>query len=50
MWTRLGTLRAWRTMDVAVFCGVQIHVPERSDHVLSTGAGQGRRRVRQFSL
>ncbi|MFN7970047.1 MAG: hypothetical protein U0P47_12005 [Acidimicrobiales bacterium] len=38
MWTELDALEAWRTMDVAVFCGLQIHVPERSDHVLSTGA------------
>lgn len=38
MWTELDALEAWRDMDVAVFCGVQIHVPERSDHVLATGA------------
>lgn len=38
MWTELDALEAWRDMDVAVFSGVQIHVPERSDHVWPTGA------------
>ena len=38
MWAELDALEAWRDMDVAVFGGVQIHVPERSDHIWSTGA------------
>lgn len=38
MWTELDALAAWRDMDVAVFSGVQIHVPERSDHIWPTGA------------
>ena len=38
MWAELDALGAWRDMDVAVFSGVQIHVPERSDHVWPTGA------------
>lgn len=38
IWAELDALEAWKDMDVAVFCGVQIHVPERSDHVWPTGA------------
>ena len=38
MWTELDSLEAWKDMDVAVFTGVQIHVPERSDHIWPTGA------------
>jgi len=38
IWAELDALEAFRDMDVAVFCGVQIHVPERSDHISSTGA------------
>jgi hypothetical protein len=38
MWAELDALEAWKDMDVAVFSGVQIHVPERSDHIWPTGA------------
>lgn len=38
IWAELDALDAWKDMDVAVFCGVQIHVPERSDHIWPTGA------------
>jgi hypothetical protein len=38
IWAELDALDAFHDMDVAVFCGVQIHVPERSDHIWSTGA------------
>ncbi len=38
MWAELDALDAWREMDVAVLGGVQIHVPERSDHVWPIGA------------
>ena len=38
IWTELDALEAWRDMDVAVFTGVQIHVPERFDHVWPIGA------------
>ncbi len=38
IWAELDALEAWRTMDVGVFCGVQVHIPERSDHIWPTGA------------
>lgn len=33
IWAEVDALQAWKDMDVAVFSGVQVHVPERSDHV-----------------
>jgi hypothetical protein len=48
IWAELAALGAHEEMDLAVFTGVQIHVPERSDHVWPTGAavmrGDGVRR------
>lgn len=38
LWAELDALGAHHDMDIAVCCGVQIHVPERSDHIWSTGA------------
>jgi hypothetical protein len=33
MWAELQALAAWKEMDVAVFCGIQIHLPDRPDHI-----------------
>ena len=42
MWAELEALAAWKDMDVAVFCGIQIHVPHRDDHIWhSSAAVQG---------
>jgi hypothetical protein len=38
MWTELEALEAWREMDVAVFCGIQVHLPEGLDVVWPSGA------------
>lgn len=48
MWVELEALEAWRQMDVAVFCGIQIHLPDRPDHIWPyhaafQGADGGRR-------
>lgn len=42
MWTELEALRAYEDMDVAVFTGVQVHLPEDVDHIWpSSAAFQG---------
>ncbi|MFM7067851.1 MAG: hypothetical protein ACKOYM_00165 [Actinomycetes bacterium] len=47
MWAELEALEAYRTMDVAVFCGVQIHVHDHADLIAVTDAQfQGADRVR----
>ncbi|MFM7063865.1 MAG: hypothetical protein ACKO04_10310 [Actinomycetes bacterium] len=38
MWTELDALEAWRTMDVAAFCGVQVHVHDHPDLIAVTDA------------
>ena len=48
MWAELEALAAWQAMDVAVFCGIQIHLPERPDHIWPSGASiQGADGVRR---
>jgi hypothetical protein len=48
MWTELEALEAYREMDVAVFCGIQIHLPDRPDHIWPHAAScQGRDGVRR---
>ena len=42
MWAELDALGAPAEMDVAVFCGIQIHLPDLTDHIVGrTGAFQG---------
>lgn len=36
MRAELAALEAWRTMDVAVFCGVQVHVHDHPDLIATT--------------
>lgn len=38
MWAELDALEAWRTTDVAVFCGIQVHVHDHPDLVVTTDA------------
>lgn len=48
IWAELEALGAHTTMDVAVFCGVQIHLPDDVDHiwpVASTFQGQDGKRI-----
>ncbi|MHB1138071.1 MAG: hypothetical protein ACYC2O_03885 [Microthrixaceae bacterium] len=33
MWSELDALEAYQDMDVAVFCGIQIHLPDEVDHI-----------------
>jgi hypothetical protein len=33
MWAELEALAAWKQMDVAVFCAIQVHLPDRPDHI-----------------
>jgi hypothetical protein len=33
MWAELDALEAYKDMDVAVFCGIQIHLPDEVDHI-----------------
>ena len=48
MWTELEALRAHEDMDVAVFCGIQIHLPDTVDHLWPAGASfQGADGVRR---
>jgi hypothetical protein len=48
MWVELEALEAHRHMDVAVFCGIQIHLPDRPDHIWPYAASsQGRDGVRR---
>lgn len=42
MWAELEALDAPADMDVAVFCGIQVHLPDLSEHIVGmTGAFQG---------
>lgn len=42
MWAELEALGASADMDIAVFCGIQVHVPGLPDHIVGiTGAYQG---------
>lgn len=42
MWAELEALEAPAEMDVAVFCGIQVHLPDLTDHIVGmTGAFQG---------
>lgn len=48
IWTELQALEAYRQMDIVVFCGIQIHLPDEVDHILPTAAAfQGSDGVRQ---
>ncbi len=38
MWSELNALEAFRAMDIVVMCGIQIHLPDEVDHILSTAA------------
>ena len=38
MWAELDALEAWRTMDVAAYCGVQVHVQDHQDLIAVTDA------------
>jgi hypothetical protein len=38
MWAQLEALAPWDQMDVAVMCGLQVHVPEGTDHILPLSA------------
>lgn len=38
MWTELDALRAFEDMDVAVFTGVQVHLPDDVDHIWPSSA------------
>lgn len=38
MWSELNALRASENMDVAVLCGIQVHMPDDVDHIWPTGA------------
>ncbi|MFM7062451.1 MAG: hypothetical protein ACKO04_03000 [Actinomycetes bacterium] len=38
MWAELDALEAWRTMDVAAYCGVQVHVHDHPDLIAVTDA------------
>jgi hypothetical protein len=38
MWTELEALQAYRDMDVAVFTGVQVHLPDDVDHIWPSAA------------
>ena len=38
MWSELNALEAYRHMDIVVMCGIQIHLPDEVDHILSTAA------------
>jgi hypothetical protein len=53
MWAQLEALEAWRDSDVAVFCGIQIHVDGEPDHIVVTGAqiqlSDGRREHLDYS-
>lgn len=42
MWSELDALGANAEMDIAVFCGIQVHLPDLTDHIVGmTGAFQG---------
>jgi hypothetical protein len=38
IWVELDALAPWEAMDVAVFTGIQINLPDESDHVLGIDA------------
>ncbi len=38
MWAELDALEAWRTMDVAAYCGIQVHVQDHDDLIALTDA------------
>jgi hypothetical protein len=38
MWSELDALGAHHHMDIAVLCGIQIHLPDEVDHILPTAA------------
>ena len=38
MWADLDALEAWRTMDVAAYCGIQVHVQDHADLIAITDA------------
>lgn len=38
MWAELDALEAWQTMDVAAYCGVQVHVQDHADLIAVTDA------------
>lgn len=38
MWAELDAIEAWRTMDVAAYCGVQVHVQDHEDLIAVTDA------------
>lgn len=50
MWTELDALGAHRDMDVAVFTGVQIHLPDDVDHIWPSGATLQRGDGKRFEL
>lgn len=42
MWAEIDALGATDEMDVAVFCGIQVHLPDLTDHIVGmTGSFQG---------
>ncbi len=48
MWSELDALDAHDDMDIAVMCGIQIHLPDEVDHIMSTAAAfQGADGVRR---
>lgn len=48
IWAELDALGAPEEMDIAVFCGIQIHLPDLTDHILGmTGAYQSDDGVRR---
>ena len=48
IWAELEALDAPADMDVAVFCGIQVHLPDLTDHIVGrTGAFQGPDGVRK---
>ena len=47
IWAELEALEAPAEMDIAVFCGIQVHLPDLTDHIVGrTGAYQGADGVR----
>lgn len=48
IWAELDALGAPAEMDIAVFCGIQVHLPDLTDHIVGvTGAYQGADGVRR---
>lgn len=50
MWTELDALAAHRDMDVAVFTGVQVHLPDDVDHIWPSSAAIQHADGRRVSL